>query len=810
VVYQLRVFSRRHKATAGAIAAIFVILTATSVTSLSMYFLGASARTDAIVAQESEAEQRRLAEEREQRARQRAAEAEAARAAEAAQREAAEAAAFQARELARLLPEMIRSEARRGRRIDELTELVDRTAERIAEELADQPDVLADLRRTLAETLQWQLGDNERAEPLIRAVVEHHRDIGDVHSTEFASLLRMHAETLWGDPAAQEALLREALAIYREHSDEDGRDVLATLIPLGGVLQNLNRLDEAESTLREAIRLSEELGGDDGRWRSEKYQRLAEVMRRRGDDEEAERLYRQALAVARGEPETEREQLAQMLQHLADFLTEKGELPEAAELYREMYDLHRADFDPDFQLGTGFFIGNERAMKLAEVLRELGDEAGADAVLVQHLEYCRGALSEDHEITTAAVLDMVNFYVRGRRSDRVDEVAMEHVERCRDQLGPDHEGTLRALDLLGLYYAHYGRHQRATTVFREVLQHVGNGAVLDAAHRIEVLDGLRSSLLALGRTDEARSAGAEQIALYADLAARNELEQGGYLSHNNYAWLLLTVEPVDLRDPTRALPIAERAVAMSERRDASRLDTLAVAHSMLGHLDEAIAIEREALALAPMDWQLTDTLVRFLRQKGDDEAAEQVLREALAALPLEWSANRERLTGSLVRLLEGRGDRDAAEALLRETVAAFRSVTPGDKTWLAIALILHGRCLIRNGKLAEAESVLRECLALRREVLEPDDWLVGNAMSVLGEALSAQNKFEEAQPLLVEGYERIRDRAWQIPSDYRVVRRQESIQRLIDLYDARGSPEDAARWRAVLAELPPGAAAPDG
>jgi tetratricopeptide (TPR) repeat protein len=789
---------------AGAIAAVFVILAATSATTLSMYLLGESARTDAIVAQEAEAEQRRVAEEREQRARQREAEATTSREAEAAQRRAAETALVQTRELARLLIDSALSQAETGHNTGELHVLLDRTVDRIEEDLADQPNVLADLRRMLAETY-WRLGDSEGAEPLFRAVVEHHRDVDDVRSTEFAAILGLHAETMWGDPAAQEALLREALSIYREHSDEDGREVLATQIPLGGVLLELNRLDEAESTLREAIRRSEELGGDDGRWRSEKYSRLAEVMDQRGDAVEAERLHRQALAVAREEPEHEHEQLIQALENLADFLRGRRELTEAAELYREMYDLHRASFGPDYRGAI------DRAMKLAEVLHELGDEAGAEAVLAQHLAYCRAALSEDHGTVVDAVRRIAWFFPARGRLERADEVLEEHVKRCRDQLGPDGDDAHRALSLLGRLYNATIRHELAVPVLREGLRPAADGDRLDASDHVIALGDLHSSLLALGRTDEARDAGAELIAFCADLAAREELEPVGYpVSYNGYAWLLLTIEPEELRDPATALPVAEKAVEMSERQNPDVLDTLAVAHSMLGNLDEAIAIEREALALAPWDWQLNETLAGFLRQKGEDEPAEPLLREALAKSPLQWSVHRERLTDALDRLLAGRGETEAAEQLWRETVAAHRANAPDDRVGLSTALIYYGERLLANGKLAEAETALRESLALRREVMEPGHALIANAMSFLGEALAGQGAFEEAEVLLIEGYEQLRDRAWQFSVAFRDRRRQESIQRLIDLYDAWDRPEQAARWRTALTELSPGAAAAGG
>ena len=54
-----------------------------------------------------------------------------------------------------------------------------------------------------------------------------------------------------------------------------------------------------------------------------------------------------------------------------------------------------------------------------------------------------------------------------------------------------------------------------------------------------------------------------------------------------------------IRNPAEAVRLADRAVALTQRRDANTLDVLAVAHAAAGDFDRAIAIADEALALNP-------------------------------------------------------------------------------------------------------------------------------------------------------------------------------------------------------------------
>ncbi len=99
-------------------------------------------------------------------------------------------------------------------------------------------------------------------------------------------------------------------------------------------------------------------------------------------------------------------------------------------------------------------------------------------------------------------------------------------------------------------------------------------------------DGYRHNrgvvLTALGRYREA-------VADYERAIALNP-ESGG--SHNNLAWLLATAPDASIRDGSRAVAHARRAVAMGE--NGAWLDTLAAALAETGAFDEAVEVARRA------------------------------------------------------------------------------------------------------------------------------------------------------------------------------------------------------------------------
>jgi tetratricopeptide (TPR) repeat protein len=75
-----------------------------------------------------------------------------------------------------------------------------------------------------------------------------------------------------------------------------------------------------------------------------------------------------------------------------------------------------------------------------------------------------------------------------------------------------------------------------------------------------------------------------------------ELSPDHHMSLNNLAWILATSEEEAIRDPSRALLLAERAVA--QKRTAVYLDTLAEAYYANGEIQEAVKVIQEAIDVA--------------------------------------------------------------------------------------------------------------------------------------------------------------------------------------------------------------------
>jgi tetratricopeptide (TPR) repeat protein len=70
-------------------------------------------------------------------------------------------------------------------------------------------------------------------------------------------------------------------------------------------------------------------------------------------------------------------------------------------------------------------------------------------------------------------------------------------------------------------------------------------------------------------------------------------------AHRTLAWLHATCSDRRYRDPKRALDLANNAASLSSPDDYLILDTLAAAKACAGQYDEAVELEKKALATAP-------------------------------------------------------------------------------------------------------------------------------------------------------------------------------------------------------------------
>jgi len=482
----------------------------------------------------------------------------------------------------------------------------------------------------------------------------------------------------------------------------------AVRLTLGETYKAIGLYDAAEVNLRAAEALRSRWLGDEHPDTLYADRALAELLRVKGRFAEAEALLRETAATQRRVLGEEHAETLATQNELALALWGPGRFEEAESIHRQTLAIQR---------------------------RVLGDEDAATAVSMGYLGVDCRALG---------------------KIDEAESLLREALERCRRLLGEDHPSTAEALNNLGHLREDQGERGEAEILYRRTYELYCRILGPDHPQTLIPLNNLLRVLIAQGKNEAIRPLAAERIAHLERVAHRPEASASAL---HACAWELLNCEVRDLRNPAAALPVALQAVELDGGRDATTLETLALAYGLTGKLDQAIATQRQAVAVAQagglydrrrMEARLRD----FLLQRGNVAEAFNVTFEQLALGLDDWVQSR---------------------------------FVPD------MVLITQSESLIEEGHYDEAAAVLRGCLAMRRKALPPGHWLLADIKSRLGGAIALDGRFVEAEPLLLEACTTL-ETSPPIATNYR----RQAVERIIRLYESWEKPNLAAPWRQRL------------
>ena len=357
-----------------------------------------------------------------------------------------------AQQIAYFLQDMLRGvgpSVALGRDTTMLREILDQTAERISRELANQPELEAELLNTLgrvylelgqyhkAETMHrealavyrkrlgsenlpvadsmdgvanavWKQGKSTEAETLYRATLAMRRKLlGPVHP-DIAHSLHSLANTLLGIRRLKEAedTYREALAMQRKLLGDQSPEVTGSLVGLALVLMGEGQLAEAEGKLREALKIQTKLFGSQHPHIAWTLYDLAVTLHREGNLAEAETTHREALTMRRKILGDAHPDVALSLQSLADLLSQEGKLAEAEAAYHEALAIRRK-LTGNEDLGVAGSLHN-----CADVLRREGKLAEAEAFYAEALAIRRKLFGNEHRDTLGSLQNLADLLIQ--------------------------------------------------------------------------------------------------------------------------------------------------------------------------------------------------------------------------------------------------------------------------------------------------------------------------------------------------------------------------------------------------------------
>ncbi len=347
--------------------------------------------------------------------------------------------------------------------------------------------------------------------------------------------------------------------------------------------------------------------------------------------------------------------------------------------------------------------------------------------------------------------------------EAAEPIAREALAICVDYFGPDHMNTATSQRYLSHVLADLGRYEEAEALRRESISFLRKK---NQGDHIAVADGLTQLgriLVAKGDLTAAETAFSESMAMYRTL--------------------LDPMHPIALRSLTDwgGLLLAKGEYAKAET-----------------YLREAVELTRKVQGELHTDTaHALRLLADLLYHNGDSSGAEPLLRAALDICRTLSLTSTPAVQASLARVLVALGRFQEAEQVAVEVQATLGEGSDRERQSKADIDSSLGLALIGQGKAKEGEPLLRRAIEIVGGIKQVQAWHVARIQSALGECLTALGRYEEAEPLLTESFSTLLQTKGTQFVEAKATRR-----RLVTLYEAWNRPDDAARFRETLSEVP--------
>jgi len=340
--------------------------------------------------------------------------------------------------------------------------ILDAGAERVQNELSDQPELKAEMLNVIGRVYQ-RLGLHETARPLLEEALAIGRRAGAIETTRLAQSLNELGILLRerGDAAGAVPLLEEALAMRRSLLGSKDKDVAVTLVELGRAFEDRGLIDRAEPLYREALVIRREIFGEQHRETSTSKASLALVLLRRGDLSGAEPLFREALDTSRKVLGDDHPNVGAGWNNLGLLLLGRADYAGAEPMLREALAIRRKHFgDRHPSLGTNL-------ANLGSALVEQGKYDEAAAVLTEGLEVARAGGDSRSAIIARLLFQLARLHLARNDAPTAEALLREALTRQQATLPPDDWILAATRSALGAALMAQNRYDEAERLLQE-------------------------------------------------------------------------------------------------------------------------------------------------------------------------------------------------------------------------------------------------------------------------------------------------------------------------------------------------------
>jgi serine/threonine protein kinase/Tfp pilus assembly protein PilF len=343
-------------------------------------------------------------------------------------------------------------------------ELLERGAQRIETELANDPDTQANLLDAVGRVYLAR-GETDKAIALLDRALRVRRELyGSEHIITAGSMQSLGiARRYKGEFDQSRVLLEDALRIQTQKLGERHESVAVTLDELARWYRDVGQLDIAEKTFRRSLAAFTAVNGPQSPQVSSVTNDLATLLLYKGEPAAAEQLYRQALEADRARLKPEHPLLATEMTNLAIALQMQGKLAEAEPLFKESIEtLERA-------------LGREHSSTIGALsnygwfLQVKGDMDGAEQVLRDVLALDQKVQGRSHPYVGHDMSSLADLLYERGQLDEAERLYRQAIDMYKATLPANHQYVAAALTGLGRIFADRGDTVRVSALIERAV-----------------------------------------------------------------------------------------------------------------------------------------------------------------------------------------------------------------------------------------------------------------------------------------------------------------------------------------------------
>ena len=335
-------------------------------------------------------------------------------------------------------------------------EILDRGAQRLDSELADQPLIEARMKDTIG-TVYVELGLYEDASVLLKEALGTREGLLGPDHPDVARSLDHLAGVYWSQGNYEEAepLFLRSLEIRETVLGPEHPDVAGSLNNLALVYDSQGRYEEAEQLHLRSIEIREKALGPDHPEVASALDNLAILCDDQGRYEEAETLFLRSLEISEKALGPDHPDVAMSLDHLAGLYWVQARYEEAEPLYVRSLEISEKVLGPDHPDLAGS-LNN-----LAILYHYLGRYAEEESLLLRALDIKEAALGPDHPSVGGSLNNLAILYEDSGKPEEAESLYLRSIEIQEAALGPDHPDVADPLSNLAIFYEDQGRFEEA-------------------------------------------------------------------------------------------------------------------------------------------------------------------------------------------------------------------------------------------------------------------------------------------------------------------------------------------------------------